>query len=356
MKAQVGLFSRPAASSDGRPARRAFVPLAWLLAGVAGSVLVCLAFPSAGQQPAGGTSSRSAGISMPPLPTLGGQVFWSDQIVFRDWRIQRNTLSGTCRLLDGENRCYEIGTLEACQEALERLKQQLNLPPMEGKLVLLLHGLGSVRLVAADMAQRLHTEGGYKTICLSYPSQFEDIASHAKSLGSVIEHLDGVSEINLVAHSLGNLVIRHYLADAAAAGKSDVRIRRIVMLAPPNNGSELLAKYGDNPLIRLTHGTAGQQIGRYWPQLAPHLAIPQCEFGIIAGGRGANQGMLAVLDGDNDGLVTVASTRLPGASDFIVVPAAHVAQFYSEDIQRYTLSFLQHGYFVSEARRQAIPR
>lgn len=356
MQTQVGLFGRPAAPGGGRPARRTFVSCTWLLAGASAVAIALLAWPSRGQQPASSWGAKSSGVSLPPLPTLGGQVFWSDQIVFRDWRIQRNTFSGTYRLLDSDNRCYEIGTLEACQQRLETLKQQLGLPPMDGNVVLLLHGLGSVRLVAADMAQRLNKEGGFKTICLSYPSQFEDIASHAHSLGSVIEHLDGVHQIDLVAHSLGNLVIRHYLADAAATGKADPRIHRIVMIAPPNNGSELLARYGDNPLVRFTHGTAGQQIGRDWAQLAPHLAIPQCEFGIIAGGRGVNQGMLAVLEGDNDGLVTVASTRLPGASDFVLVPAAHIAQFYADDIQRYTLTFLQQGYFVSEARRQRIPR
>lgn len=339
-----------------QPRRRPRVAIAGPLAALAAMALAFFALPLRGQQPSAGPGAKPVGISMPPLPTLGGQVLWADQIVYLDWRIQRNTFTGYCRLLDGDDRCYEIGSLEACQAALERLKQQLKLPPMQGQVVLLLHGLGSVRLVAADMAQRLHKEGGYKTICLSYPSQFEDVGSHARSLASVIEHLDGVAEIYLVAHSMGNLVIRHYLADAAAAGKSDPRIRRIVMIAPPNNGADLLAKYGDNPVIRLTHGVSGQQLGRQWAQLAPHLAIPQCEFGIIAGGRGAGTGMLAALDGDNDGLITVASTRLPGASDFVVVPAAHVAQFYSEDIQRYTLSFLEHGYFISDSRRQPIPR
>jgi pimeloyl-ACP methyl ester carboxylesterase len=286
--------------------------------------------------------------------TLGGQVFWADQLVFQDWRLQRHAFSDNYRLLDGNNRRRASGTFESCRAALDKLKVELKLPPMKGKAVLVLHGLAGVRLLAAEMASYVHEKGGYLTFCLSYPSQFDDIGSHAKSLASVIEHLDGVDEINLVAHSMGNLVIRHYLADAAADGKTDRRIKRIVMIGAPNNGAELAAKFGSNPLIATLLGESGRQLGKEWPELAPHLATPACEFGIIAGGSGTQNGLLPVLEGDNDGLVNVASTRLVGARDFIIVPELHFNQLHAGDIQRYTLRFLKFGYFIAENDRHPI--
>ncbi len=294
-------------------------------------------------------------VLMPPGEmTFGGQVFWADQLVFQDWRLQRHAFSDNYRLLDGNNRRRASGTFEACQAALDKLKTELKLPPMKGKAVLVLHGLGGVRQLAADMANYLHENGGYLSFCLSYPSQYDDIGSHAKSLASVVEHLDGVEEINLVAHSMGNLVIRHYLADAEADGKTDRRIKRIVMIGAPNNGAELAAKFGNNPLIATLLGESGRQLGKEWPELAPHLATPACEFGIIAGGSGTSNGLLPVLEGDNDGLVTVASTRLVGARDFIIVPALHYNQLHASDIQRYTLRFLKLGYFIAEKDRHPI--
>lgn len=294
---------------------------------------------------------------VPPTElTFGGQLFWADELLYLDWRIQRHVFSGQYRLLDGSNRRRARGTFDECQTALNRLKQELQLPPMKSKAVLVLHGLAGMRMLSEGMAVYLRENSDYQVLCVSYPSQFDAIGSHAKSLASVIEHLEGIEEINFVAHSMGNLVIRHYLADATRAGKSDDRIKRMVMVGAPNNGSEIALKLGDNPLIVAGLGEAGQQLGNRWLELAPRLATPSCEFGIIAGGSGTPKGLLPVVDGDNDGLVSVASTRLPGARDFVIVPVMHYAQLHSEDIQRYTLHFLKTGSFIADSQRQPIEK
>ena len=71
------------------------------------------------------------------------------------------------------------------------------------------------------MAKYLHDHGGYTVFNVTYPSTQRDIAANAKSLGHIIEHLDGIEEINFVAHSLGNIVVRRWLADQtdAASGR-----------------------------------------------------------------------------------------------------------------------------------------
>ena len=182
--------------------------------------------------------------------TLGGQYFWADEVVYFGWRIQRNTFTGHCRLLDGEKLRHTFGTFEQCCAKLDEIKRQKKLPPMNGKAVLVLPGLGDARLVAEGMTKYLHDQGGYMAACVAYPSLFDEIGRHAKSLDSVIRHLDGISEINFVGHSMGNLVIRRYLADQtdAATGKlPDRRIKRIVMLGPPNQGAELAEKRATTP-------------------------------------------------------------------------------------------------------------
>src|SRR5687767_120728 len=51
--------------------------------------------------------------------TSGGRCFWGDELLFRDWRIQRNVLTGHCRLLDGDDRRQTWGDLETCRAALD---------------------------------------------------------------------------------------------------------------------------------------------------------------------------------------------------------------------------------------------
>jgi pimeloyl-ACP methyl ester carboxylesterase len=183
------------------------------------------------------------------------------------------------------------------------------------------------------------------------------VASHAWALARVVEHLDGIEEINFVAHSLGNIIVRHYLGDhtdAATHRQGDPRLRRIVMLGPPNQGAIAATALADNELFMAVAGPSGQQLGRDWAALQGRLATPQCEFGIIAGGLGNEHGFNPLLPGDNDFILTVASTRLAGARDFIVVPVVHNLEPHDPRVMQYTLRFLQHGYFKSAAKRHPI--
>jgi hypothetical protein len=85
-----------------------------------------------------------------------------------------------------------------------------------------------------------------------------------------------------------------------------------------------------------------------WPQVEPHLAVPPCEFGIVAGGRGDGSGFSPLLDGDDDAVVRVEETRLDGAGDFLLVPVHHAAMISDQRVKRATESFLKSGRFVAD--------
>ena len=122
------------------------------------------------------------------------------------------------------------------------------------------------------------------------------------------------------------------------------------MLGPPNHGSVAATSFSDNRLFTTVLGKPGQELGREWTWLESDLATPQCEFGIIAGGLGNEQGFNPMLPGDDDGVVTMASTRLAGASDFVLVPTVHMLLPLDRRVMKYTLSFLQQGNFGSRQR------
>lgn len=290
-----------------------------------------------------------------PMRTMGGKQFWTDHLIDTRWRIQQNILTGHYRLLGAGNSREAWGTWEACLERWKGLRKIDAGEAVKPKIVILLHGLIRSRSSMEGMAKYVREKGDYSTICFSYASTRAGVADHAKALRDVVSHLEGVQEINFVAHSLGNLVIRHYLGDQMAASPSktiDSRIRRIVMLAPPNNGADLAERLRNNPIFRVVFGVSGKELAERWGELEKRLAVPPCQFGIIAGGGGRATNPL--LSGDDDLVVRVDETRLPGARDFVVVPSIHSFIMDRDDVRRFTLTFLQHGYFVSEQKRHPI--
>jgi hypothetical protein len=108
--------------------------------------------------------------------------------------------------------------------------------------------------------------------------------------------------------------------------------------------------------------SSGICFGWWFAQLEKHLAIPTCEFGIIADTRGEGradvkaegQSRTPPAQGDDDLIVAVPETKLPGASDFLVLTALHTFMMDEPKAQEATLSFLLHGCFESADRRHPL--
>ena len=326
-----------------------------------------------GTRPAGvsptafGAGTEKPTATMPiAMPTLGGKQFWADEVFFHKWRIQRNVFDGHYRLLDERDLRHAWGTYDQCAEVLDEIKRHRKLPRMSGKAVVVLHGLGRSRAAMEPLCHCLR-QGGYQVFNVGYPSTRDDIAEHARSLRHVINSLDGIDEINFVGHSMGNIVIRHYLGDltreepwkqpanvAAADRRAVARFHRFVMLAPPNQGALLATMFADTAVVKQIIGEAGQQLGPDWPELEKRLATPAFEFGVVAGGKGNHKGYNPLLPGDNDGVISVDAAKLTGARDLVVVPVLHSFVMDDQRVQQYVLNFLQHGYFISPQERHPV--
>jgi hypothetical protein len=287
-------------------------------------------------------------------PTLGGKQYWGDELFFHQWRIQQNVLTGHYRLLDEKNVRQAWGTFGECKTALERIKIKRKLQPMKGKAVIVLHGICGTRSHMSSICQFLETNGGYEVFNVAYPTTQKEIAEHAKTLAQIIDNLDGIEELNFVGHSMGNLVIRHYLNDLDIAEKSrpagelpkkHPKFNRFVMLAPPNHGSGLAKYFADNLIYKSVTGDSGQQLGQDWAKIESHLGTPDFEFGIIAGGKGDEKGYNPIIAGDNDGVIGVETTKLDGAKEFVVIPAVHPFLQSNFLAMKYTLHFLKEGTF-----------
>ena len=254
-------------------------------------------------------------------PTFGGWQLWGDELVFHGWRIQRHVSTGHYRLLDEMNLRHAWGTFEQCRVKLEEIKAAKHLPPMQGRIVLLLHGMLRTCTSMHKLAKSLDDTRLYEAVPISYPSMREGVGYNARALASIIAGLGPeVTEIDMVGHSLGNLVIRHYYGDTLhhpGGPGPDPRIKRIVMLGPPNHPPQRARLWAEHSTFRGLYYFAlpgtGHQLAEGFAELEPKLATPTCEFGILAGGKGDGKGWHPTLPGDDDTTVTVEETRLAGA-------------------------------------------
>ncbi len=293
-------------------------------------------------------SSLVANFQKSASRTLGGRQFWSDVRFFQGWRIQENVFTDHCRLLDPDNCRHSSGTLEECEAALQGIRDELNLPPMSGRAVILVHGLIRSSRSFDAMAQKLQSDG-CTVVPFDYPSTRSSIPAAAWSLAQVIESLEGIDTIDLVVHSMGGLVLRCYLRDFG-----DERIHRAVLLGVPNHGARIADRLHTNPLFRAICGPAGQQLTSVEEGLIADLPIPNCEFGVIAGGRGGVKGFNPLLQGDNDSTVTVRSARLSGAADFALLPVIHSFLMSDRRCVEAVETFLDHGQFDTDREPQPI--
>ena len=276
---------------------------------------------------------------------------WSDELVRHDWRVQRRPGTDEWRILDPHEACVHEGTEEECREEFSRLEAAGTILPVSGETVLVLHGLGENRASMQPLVKHLRGQLDATVLTVGYASPRTGIDGHGASLGRVVAGLPDATRLSFVGHSLGNIVVRRWMHQAPAADLD--RVHRMVMLGAPNQGSDLARMTANVWLLsKLAHGAA-KDLVLHWPEISKSLAVPPCEFGIVAGGKGDDRGYSSLLAGDDDAVVRVAETKLDGARDFLLLPVSHASMMKNAAVQRATVSFLRTGRFTAPAAEAA---
>lgn len=212
-----------------------------------------------------------------------------------------------------------------------------------GEYVVLLHGLGRSSLSMKRLEWRLQREG-YEVVNVSYPSRSWTVEQLAAVwLPRLLENrLTPGVKTHFVTHSMGGIVLRAYLCVARPE-----RLGRVVMLGPPNAGSELVDRLSRNAVLRKLIGPAGQQLGTSRGSAVHDLPPADFEVGILAGNRSCNPVFSALVEGPDDGKVSVSSTRLEGMTSHRVVPCSHTWLMWRTKALNEVICFLDEGHFTS---------
>jgi triacylglycerol lipase len=148
-------------------------------------------------------------------------------------------------------------------------------------------------------------------------------------------------KIHFLTHSMGGILLRDYLACPAID-----RMGRAVMLAPPNQGSEIVDKLGSWRLFYALNGPAGLQLGTDCGSVPNRLGPVNFELGVIAGNKTVNPLLSRLIPGSNDGKVSVSRAQVAGMKDFIVMPYAHPFIMRRKEAIAQALHFIQQGTFA----------
>lgn len=209
--------------------------------------------------------------------------------------------------------------------------------------VFLLHGIAQVALSMSRLARYLRRLN-YHAFNFDYPSTRHPIETLALDhLHPFIQkhHRDSKRPLHFVTHSMGGLVVRYYLTQHRPA-----KMGRVVMLAPPNQGSEVADRLRNWRLFKWIFGPAGQELGTTTDCICHRLGAVDYEVGVIAGHKVIDPISAQMLPGPNDGKVTVERTKVEGMTDFLVVPSSHTFIMQRKVVMEQTAYFLAHGKFA----------
>lgn len=221
----------------------------------------------------------------------------------------------------------------------------MNAAAKEG--VVLLHGLCRTKASMAKMEAAL-TTAGYVVSNDGYRSRSAGVEPLSDAVvGEAMRNprLADCTRIHFVAHSLGGMLLRSYFAR-----HRDPRLGRVVMLGPPNQGSEVVDKLGSWWAFRKVNGPAGSELGTAKEATPQRLGPVAFEVGVIAGDRSINWINSLMIDGRDDGKVSVERTRVAGMKDHLVVHATHPFLMKNDQVIASTITFLKTGSFQQQPK------
>lgn len=216
--------------------------------------------------------------------------------------------------------------------------------------VVLLHGLGRTSFSMARLASELRREG-YNVVNATYPSRTVPLEKLASEwLPAQLERIPAEhrgERVHFVTHSMGGILVRLWLREPGAPE----RVGRVVMLAPPNAGSQVSDRFKNFAPFHWATGLNGRRLTTA-PDALPHTLgawpAPESALGIVAGDRPLNPLMASWLPRPNDGKVTVATTHLAGESDHVVVPYSHTWLAWRRGVIAQVKTFLDEGRFAPQ--------
>lgn len=209
--------------------------------------------------------------------------------------------------------------------------------------LVLLHGLGRTPRSMWRLSREAQRRG-WQVHNLGYPSRREPIRAHAERIGKQLAAIAAEQgPLDVVTHSMGGIVLRTAVADGWIA---PAQIHRVVMLAPPNGGSELADALSRTWWFPLVMGPSAVELRTAADGIPAQLPPVSFPVGVIIGRRSWNPLFGGAFTGTNDGKVSVARAAVAGMHDLRIVDRGHTFVMDAPEVVADVFHFLEHGRFA----------
>ena len=206
--------------------------------------------------------------------------------------------------------------------------------------VVLLHGLARSTQSMAKIERTLEKKG-YEVLNIGYPSRKFTVEKLSEIVrDEIVKNLEDAERIHFVTHSMGGIIVR-YIQQRFPIDN----IGNVVMLSPPNQGSEVVDKLGSFKVFKWINGPAGSQLGTSEGSLILELDAVDFELGVITGDRSINWILSCMIPGKDDGKVSIKSAKVGGMKDFKIVHATHPFIMKNRQVIDDICAFLRSGSF-----------
>lgn len=209
--------------------------------------------------------------------------------------------------------------------------------------VVLLHGLARVSNSMGELEQKLG-RAGYIAVNINYPSRryaVDVLANDAVGRGLTACREQQAPVIHFVTHSLGGILLRYYQQHHGIP-----ELGRVVMLGPPNQGSKLVDSLLPLPGFEFFTGPTGAALGASSGSIVDGLEPVDFDLGVIAGDTNLNPFNFFIMPGPNDSIVSVASTKVEGMHEHLVLPVTHTLMMRNNEVIDNTIHYLKTGSFI----------
>ncbi len=208
--------------------------------------------------------------------------------------------------------------------------------------VYLLHGFGGLGLEMEKIRTAIDKEG-YENEIYVYLSLVKDVDSVGHDIFKKIQR-ENFDTVSFVTHSMGALVVRAMYENLDSL-RSFPFIHRIIMIAPPNNGSPVADHVAQFKFLKFIIGPNINNLTTNKITGAGKYPIPTCEVGLIAGSFGREIGFNIFVKGDNDGVLIPEQTKMGIEKDIVFVKSSHVALLFNKKVIKQVTQFLKNGKF-----------
>jgi len=215
-----------------------------------------------------------------------------------------------------------------------------NVSGTPNECVILLHGMGrtkhSMNLIEKELKKQQ-----YLVWNESYPSTTKTIDELSiQTIDNGLQFCRNTARVHFVTHSLGGILVRYYLQERRINN-----LGKIIMISPPNKGSEVTDLLKENLLYKKVTGPPGQELGTGHESVPNQLKKIRGVIGIITGDSSSDPWFSPFIPGKDDGKVSVESAKLDEMADFLVVHSGHTFIMRKTAVINQIIYFLKHGRF-----------